>query len=205
MRASLNRQVRALIAVCFLLTGGTMKSQDETGCVAGIYKTKEDLINDRISHKINTGKKGYKFGFVFPADLKLTIKHVSPDTTLEFPPGSVYGYYKCGKQHRYYPGGDLLAQEDYYRIEEKGGLIIYSSVMISGDEKFYSRGLDAPIRRLQLNNIEKDFANYPEFVEAVKRFSREKLPIDVTRMDEKGRYEINRKYAEFVKPGKRKR
>jgi hypothetical protein len=196
--------VTILVSLYFSLISSLMMPQDDNSCVAGIYKTKADLVQDRISHKINTGDKGYSFGFLFPADLKLTIKLVTPDSTHEFPPGSVYGYHKCGLKFRYYPGGDILAQEDYYMIEEMRGLIIYSSVFISGSEKFYSLDLDAPIRRLQLNNIEKDFAHHPKFIEAVKRYAKEKLPVDITRKDEKGRYEINNKYTEYVNPGSQK-
>jgi outer membrane pore protein E len=184
-----------LLFACIFCTGGVLNAQSEKPCTAGIYKTEQDFIHNRLSHKINTGDKGNKFRFLFPADLKLTIKMETPDSTMEFKPGSVYGYQLCGKRYRYYPGGDLLAQEDFYGVEEEGGLIIYSSVHVSGDEVFYSRDLSSPIRRLTMKNLEEDFAAYPDFIASVKKMKKEELPVDLSRKDEKGRYEVNKLYA----------
>src|ERR1043166_1775454 len=167
-----------LISIIFL---SCFSAQENKPCIAGVYQTAEDLLANKLSHKINTAEKGDKFGFLFPADLKLTIRIVKPDTTLEFKPGSVFGYSECGKKYRYYPGGDLLAQEDFYGIEEKGGLIIYSSKFVSGDEMFYSRSISSPIHRLSLGNIEKDFADQPAFVKAVRSLNKEGLRGDIAK------------------------
>ena len=129
------------LLACFLGFNVVLNGQEEKPCVAGIYKTVQDFNKNRLSHKVNTAKEGTKFKFRFPADLKLTLQIVTPDTNLEFTPGSIYGYRQCGRRYRYYAGGDLLAQADYYRVEEEKGLIIYSSAFVSGDEIFYSRGL----------------------------------------------------------------
>jgi hypothetical protein len=167
-------------------------------CIAGVYHTADDLQNNRLSHQINTMEKGDKFGFLFPADLRLTIRITKPDTTLEFKPGSVFGYGECGNRYRYYPGGDLLAQEDFYRIEEQRGIIIYSSKFVSGDEMFYSRTINSPIHRLSLGNIEKDFADQPGFVDDVRCLNKEGLRGDIAKKDKKGKFIINTIYAKKV-------
>jgi hypothetical protein len=189
------------LALLFWFVSCALSGQQDKDCLAGVYKTRNDLIRNNISHKINTGKKGYKFGFLFPADLKLTVKIETPDTTLEFKPGTIYGYHQCGRKFRYYEGGDLLAQEDFYRIEETSGLVIYTSVMISGSEVFYSRDLASPIRRLLMKNIEEDFSGDPGFVEAVKAQSKKELDGVAARND--NGYLINQVYASYYK-GKRK-
>src|SRR5689334_17510333 len=112
-------------------------AQEKKSCVAGIYETSEDLLKDKISHQIVTGENDNKLSFEFPADLKLAIKIVKPETTLVFKPGTVFGFTECGHKFRYYEGGDLTAHEDFYRIEESKGLVIYTSAFVSGNETFY--------------------------------------------------------------------
>ena len=63
----------------------------------------------------------------------------------------------------------MNAQEDFYKIEEAGGLVIYSSVFVSGDEIFYSTNLTSSIRRLTLRNLKDDFWNYPDFIAKVEK------------------------------------
>ena len=63
----------------------------------------------------------------------------------------------------------MNAQEDFYKIEEAGGLIIYSSVFVSGDEIFYSKSLTSSIRRLTLKNLKEDFGNHPDFISKVEK------------------------------------
>ena len=140
-------------------------SQKTDSCFAGVFITQDDFINNHLSYKINTAVKDYKLSFTFPADFTLTLKIMTPDTTFKFVPGTIYGFSECGSVYRYYPGGkEWNAQEDYYRIEEAGGLIIYSSVFVSGDEIFYSTSLTSSIRRLTFRNLKEDFWNYPDFI-----------------------------------------
>ena len=63
----------------------------------------------------------------------------------------------------------MNAQEDFYKIEEAGGLVIYSSVFVSGDEIFYSTNLTSSIRRLTLRNLKEDFWNHPDFIAKVEK------------------------------------
>src|SRR5687767_3314962 len=115
----IRRQNNSLLCtLIFYFLTGFIFAQENKPCVAGIYKTQNDLEKNKVSHKIKTDEKDHNFGFLFPADLRLTIQIKTPDSIYEFKPGTVYGYTKCGKKFRYYPGGDLLAQEDFYGIEE---------------------------------------------------------------------------------------
>ena len=148
-------------------------SQKIDSCFAGVFITQDDFVSNRLSHKINTTVKGNKLGFTFPADFTLTLKIVTPDTTFKFVPGTIYGFSECGHVYRFYPGGkELNAQEDFYKIEEAGGLILYSSVFVSGEEIFYSTRLTSSIRRLTLRNLKEDFWNYPNFISKVEKMKR---------------------------------
>lgn len=176
------------------LLSGSSSAQGDTACVAGIYRTAGDLVQGRLEHRINTGLENYKFDFLFPADLKLTIRIQKPDTTLEFPPDSVYGYRRCERDFRYFQGGGLLAQEDFYRIEEKGGLIIYTSAFVSGNEVFYSRDLSSPIRRLLIRNIREDFGKDARFTKGAEDLNRQGPRGELGKRDEHGNYLINQIY-----------
>lgn len=177
----------------------TSFSQNNCSCDAGVYLTKEDFIANRLSYKINTGIKGYAFKFPMPADWKLTIKITNPDTTLKFKPGTIYGYYYCGSVFRYSPGVELYAPEDYYKIMEAGGIVIYTSVFVSGDEPFYSINLTSPIHRLNLKNLEKDFNDQPAFVTAVKYFKKKEELKDIAKRDDRGDFIINKIYEETIR------
>lgn len=163
------QQVGGGILVFFLLTIPAY-SQKPDSCFAGVFITQDDFLSNHLSHKINTAAKDYKLGFTFPADFTLTLKIKTPDSTYKFVPGSIYGFSDCGHVYRFYPGGkEWNAQEDFYKIEQTGGLILYSSVFVSGDEIFYSKSLTSIIRRLTFKNLKEDFWDYPNFISKVEK------------------------------------
>jgi len=177
-----------------------ISAQKKDSCYAGVYLTKEDFLNNIISYKINTGAKGYKFGFAVPADWTFEIKIITPDTSMKFKAGSVYGYYECGQVFRYSPERhELYAPEDFYKIEEAGNLIIYTSEFVGGNEYFYSLDLTSPIHRLKMKNLEEDFKNDPEFLRAVKCLNRQEEPGDIVERDAEGHFIINKIYQKIVK------
>lgn len=202
MNAHLTRLLYVLrymscVLPAFIFTGSNIHAQKTDSCFAGVYVTQEDFIHNRISNKINPAEKGYKFSFNFPADLTLTLKITTPDSTFKFPPGSIYGYNECGKIYRFFPGGkELTAQEDFYKIEEaEKGLVIYSSVFVSNGEIFYSMELNSPIHRLILKNLERDFEPYPEFISKAKKLKGG--PDGIPARDENG-FRIMKFYREIV-------
>jgi len=174
-------------------------SQKKDSCYAGVYLTQEDFLANRLSFVINKDAKGYKFGFPIPADWKLEIKIVRPDTVIKFKEGTVYGYSECGKVFRYFAGGELYADEDFYRIEEIKGLVIYTSAFNGGDEFFYSHSLTDKIHRLKIKNIERDFKDKQEFVDAVKRLNKTGEHGNIEKRDKEGRFIINKIYEEKIK------
>jgi len=190
---------RSIISLACLFLLHTGYSQKQDSCISGVYITKEDFSHNHLSHKINTGEKGTKLEFSFPADLTLAVKIITPDTTLKFEAGSIYGFNDCGKVFRYFRGGkELNAQEDYYKVEEVGGLVIYSSAFVSDEEIFYSLSYDSPIHRITMENLKDDFKNYPDFIEAAKKLSSQPGDGLATR-DEKGHFKINILYHDLVK------
>ncbi len=174
----------------------TVHSQQTDSCVAGVFITKNDFVNNNLSYQINTADKNHKLSFTFPADFTLTLKIVTPDTTFKFTPGTIYGFSECGSIYRYYPGEkELNAQEDFYKIEEAGGLILYSSVFVSGDEIFYSTSLTSSIRRLTLRNLKEDFRSYPDFIAEL-----ENMKLRFADRDESGGFHIMDIYEKMVNP-----
>lgn len=161
-----------------------VQAQEKHSCYAGVFVTQDDFIHNHLSHKINTGAEGYKLNFSFPADLTLTVKLVTPDTVYKFAPGSIFGYDDCGNIFRYYSGKELNVQEDFYKIEETGGIVLYSSQFVSGKEIFYSETLTSPIHRLTWRNLKDDFKDYPEFIEKVRELK--KRPDGLATRDKSG-------------------
>jgi hypothetical protein len=188
------RECVALLFCAGLSLQFHVNAQQKDPCIAGVFLTEDDFINNRLSYKINTEVEGNKMGFVFPADATLTLRITTPDSTRKFPPGSIYGYASCGNIFRFFEGGkELNAQEDFYKIEQAEDLIIYSSGFVSGDELFYSKDLTSPIHRLTFANLKRDFGNYPEFIAEAKKLKRK--PEGLATRNEKG-FAILRLYTE---------
>lgn len=190
--SDLTGHLRWLLALGLLLLCNPGNAQSRPSCYSGVYKTSDDFMHDRLSYKVSTAETGYKLDFTFPADLTLTLKIEDEDTTMKFPPGSIYGFRDCHKVYRFFPGGkELNVQEDYYKIEEAGSLIIYSSAFVSGEEIFYSIDLTAPIHRLTLRNLKEDFKDDPAFISEAKKLK--KRPDGLTTRNANG-FEILKLY-----------
>ncbi len=184
---------KSLSLVCLTIAMQMAIAQKDT-CIAGVYLTYEDLMNNHLTNKIDANIKGNKFGFIL---FKETIKISTPETKVKYAAGSIYGYSYCGIRFRYSPGGELYAPEDYYKINEVGGIIIYSSVFWGGSEYFYSKDLSASIHRLNINNLTKDFGDNTEFMVAIKKL---KSGADgLSAHDKKGHFTINTIYTETIK------
>lgn len=192
--------MRYLLVLLFILPVNRFShAQDADTCHAGVYVTPDDFVHNRLSYKINSGKDGYKVDFLVPADLTLTVRVITPDSTYKFAPGSIYGFNDCGKIFRYFPeGGELNAQEDFYKIEEAKGLIIYSSVLISDGDIFYSKDLTSPVHRLTFGNLKSDFSKDTQFIAAAKKLNR-KTGEGLATKDEEGHFLVNKIYGEAMK------
>jgi hypothetical protein len=184
-----------LILLMMIATVGF--AQVKVCCYGGVYLDKADFLANRLSYKINECVKGDNIRFSFPADLTLTLKISKPDSVFTFKPGTIYGYYECGNIYRYSPGTEWNGQEDYYKIEEVKSLVIYSSVFISGAETFYSLNLTAPIHRLTMKNLETDFKDHPDFINAIKKLNKDVGDGLATRNTD-GTFLINKIYGEII-------
>lgn len=176
-------------------------SQTKTNqCYSGVYITYYDYLQNRVSYKINTKVKENRIGFVVATK---TIKIVTPDTTVKYRPGSIYGFYDCKAMFRYSPDVELYSPEDYYKIEEMGSeesgkLVIYSSVFSGGNELFFSTGLNSPIHRLNISHLEKCFKElFPKFIEAVQNMKAQNHR-DLSAKDSTGYFLINKLYRQYV-------
>jgi len=191
--------MKTVLLILFIITLRQFVFAKGDTCIAGVYVSRDDLVNNNLSHKINTGDAGYKLTFPPIADWKLEIKIVTPDNIYKFPAGSVYGYYECGKAYRYSPGGRLYAIEDFYRIEEKGHLIIYTAAFNGGSEHYYSLNFDAPVKRLNIQNLKQDFHGQARFIYKAKKLKRKGVRGGLAMQDDKGNYIINEIYDKTIK------
>ncbi|MFY9308240.1 MAG: hypothetical protein WAQ28_04235 [Bacteroidia bacterium] len=172
-------------------------AQKDNTCISGVYLSYTDYINNNLTHSINTKIEGNSFGFI---PFSKTIKVVTPDSTLKFNTGSIWGYKDCTGTYRYSPDVELLSPEDYYKIEENGGereLTIYSSVFDGGAEYFFSTGLNLPIHRLNMKHLEYDFGGlFPKFIKEAKKLNKKKDGLSTR--DKNGHFTINTIYKETI-------
>lgn len=181
-----------LIIFFLITTVQIAMSQKKDTCYAGVYITRNNFIENRLSDIININEKGNELKFSFPA-VKMILKIRTPDTTVIFKPGSIYAYNECGNVYRYSPGGELYAPKDYYKIKEKGALIIYSSVFWGSAEYFYSITSVSPIHRLNMRNLQFDFKSNPEFIEAARKLKSASLD-GLYAKDKEGHFMLNKIY-----------
>ncbi|MFT4062865.1 MAG: hypothetical protein QM642_10975 [Edaphocola sp.] len=80
--------------------------------------------------------------------------------------GTLWGYANGDTLHRYYDEHTTLGAYGYYRVIDTSGLVVYTKEERGGYRMsgtavsyYYSKGLNAPLRRLRLNNLQADFPN----------------------------------------------
>jgi hypothetical protein len=194
-------KLKLLACLFFLAAIQILNAQKRDSCFSGVYLNEQDYLANKLSYRINKNQKGNKIGFSFPADLTLTLKVMTVDTTIKFKPGEIYAFNDCGRIYRYSPGEELNAQEDYYKLEEAKGMAIYTSLFISGSETFYSLDLTSSIHRLTKKNLEIDFQDHPQFLKEMKKLYKNSDG-DLAEKDKDGLYIINKIYQETIKPRK---
>ena len=173
-------------------------AQKIDSCYAGVYITKEDFINHSVSYITNIGAKGNRLNFTFPAG-NMVLKIVTHDNaTLKYRPGEIYGYTECGYIFRYSKGGELYAPEDYYRVEESGELVIYSSRFKRGNEYFYSVSSTSTIHRLSMKNLTHDFGKYTAFMTDVNKLKNNSTE-GLSKRDQAGLFLLNKIYIDTIK------
>lgn len=85
--------------------------------VAGIYKTKNDFINDSISYKVDLTLKDNTFeNKVYFDDNIIAIK--TPALDIKFKEKEIFGYTNAGKKYRY-----IKSESNYVELVERNNLI----------------------------------------------------------------------------------
>jgi hypothetical protein len=186
----MKNQIFALVFIAFIVRSGHAQKKDS--CYAGVYLNFADFIKNRVVQKINTDREGYDIKIKMNDAVKIT----TPDTLIQYKGGSIFGYYVCGNRYRYSPGNELNAPEDFYKIEDTTGLILYSSVFFGGAEFFYSLNFSSPIHRLSKIHLRKDFSHSPEFISEIKKV---KSLYGLSVKDDKGTFILNTIYNRTVK------
>lgn len=167
-------------------------TQTTDSCFAGVYLDLTDFIQNKVTNKINVNKKGNDI------KIKMTniVKIITSDKVIKYKVGSIYGYYLCGNKYRYSSKSEIKAPEDFYKVEEIKGLIIYTSVFWGGAEYFYSLNISSPIHRLNMNNLQKDFSENSEFISEIKKA---KLFDGLSTKNDKSEFVINLIYDKILK------
>ena len=158
------------LRILFLFASASSFAQEMSSAnFSGIYLTREDFTNNRISfaHEINSIN-------YLQIDLNSNIILIRNGRATKFRYGECFGYHFKGSKYRAYGARwTWLTDIGYYRIEDEGTLIIYSK---RGHDKspnaifyYYSRSADSPIVRLNIKNLKKEFPDNPELVLSLKR------------------------------------
>ena len=132
-----------------------------------IYGTCADFLNNQYKFYAPEGVKIH-FRFNIASDNFVVS---TPDTLFSILHGSIYGYQFEGNQFRYYNPCKTFDDiyTGYYKIEEKGTLIIYS-LEIKDDEKIYfSTDHCSKILKLTNKNLEKTFQDNPQVLNAIRK------------------------------------
>ena len=74
---------KSLSLVCLTITMQMAIAQKDT-CMAGVFLTYNDFMNNKLTNKIDTKAKGNKFGFIL---FKETIKVITPEAKIKYATG----------------------------------------------------------------------------------------------------------------------
>lgn len=136
-----------------------------------LYATVKEFIANEPSFVVP--KKSGNYFKVNIANDKVSLK--KDNTTKEYAPGSIYGYFDGRNKYRYYKTDNPL-HTGYFKIVELGQIIIYEKLVYYVSkpiafgskghrglvrEVFYSLTLDSPIKELNHNNLINDFKDNP--------------------------------------------
>ena len=170
----------------------TAQSQDS--CFVGVYLTKNNFTSNQVLNKINADKKGNSYKLNSNGIIKIVIN----DTIIKYSADTIYAVNLCGAIYRYSNKDELYAPQDFYKIEDIKGLILYTSMYWGGKEHFYSTTLTSQIHRLNINNLTTDFANNKEFLAAIKKLKND-YTNGLSSIDTENHFIINKIYNQIFK------
>ncbi len=181
-----------LIICFFILYSATAQNQDS--CFVGVYLTLNNFQHNQISNKTNTDQAGNNYKLSADGTVKISSK----DAVIKYNADTIYAVNLCGSIYRYSNKGELYAPQDFYKIEDTKGLIIYTSMYWGGKEYFYSTKLNSQIHRLSIKNLSADFANNKEFLAAIKKLKKD-YPNGLESKDSDKHFIINQVYNQIFK------
>ncbi len=127
--------------------------------MGGVFKKYDSYLQNRYSDSVCLDNKRNSI-YQGWSD-KLIIKSEGKKST--FKPGEIYAYFDGEHTYRYFDTTVGINPKGYFNIEDTSGLVIYSQKhyyfrQISTNY-YYSKGLDDPIKLLDIENLRSDFNN----------------------------------------------
>lgn len=155
--------------ILFLFAPTSFAQEISSTNLSGIYLTKEDFTNNRISFAHEVDSRNY-----LHIDLNNSVFLIRNELPTKFRYGECFGYHYRGSKYRAFGvRWSWVTDIGYYKIEDEGALTIYSR---KGHHKspnavfyFYSLSADSPILRLNIKNLKKEFPENHELVLSLKR------------------------------------
>lgn len=185
--------VLGLYAIAMMLHLTTAVAQ---GSMNGLYVSAEDFEHNRLIDPVVTdqhNKIEQQLGKKLLVYRKGEIK--------KYKVGGVYGYYQDGSKYRSWYKRKWFSDYGFYKVMDDAGLIIYSKRSAHHRANgytwyYYSQSSTGDIKRLTEDNIENDFAAYPEFIKTISEIIKNK---EEGKMSDGGRLLINTYYEMMLK------
>lgn len=165
---------------------------------AGVYNTLEDYSANRLSNEIDLSDK--KNSFTEGRNLVLVIKQGKSKTKINF--GEVFGYYNQGDKYRALSKTENKRHYGYLKVLDESGLVLYSKSKLVYKsphvDYYFSKTPTGLIHNLTLENLKKEYAEFPDFLKMVTKLQRDNQN-ELHKQDEQGNYRINIIYSETIK------
>lgn len=186
-----------LLTILFMAFLNPAKAESQTGtseyCTDNVklYRSYSEYSEGKFIDSMCLSDKKNKFSVYYN---KLILKDGQQKS--KFSNGSLWGYQRGENVFRYFDKGTTFGTYGYHKIIGSSGLVIYSKYERGGYRYasrtyyFYSKDLNAPLERLSVKNLEKDFSN-PSFISEVKALK------SLTESDSKGSLMINVIYNKY--------
>jgi hypothetical protein len=168
MKTAIYRSVFVISVMASVIVSRAVAQKSPPAMASGIYLTAQDFRENKLSSHAVTDSRNSLHQH---SDNVILVRD-GKKSKLSF--GKLSGFYKDGFRYRAHGSRKrLFSTYGYYKIIDESGLIIYSKYSAphkSGGRMwyYYSVSIDSPIKSLTPANLQKDFADYPVFLDFVK-------------------------------------
>jgi len=149
--------VRAILFIVFINASTLNAFCQPEGFFNGIYSTLESFKFDQLSDIRKTDSANYIYEAL---NLRL---YIVRGGMREEAPDSIFGYFVNGRKYRAYKSPSRQAGSRYYRVEDKGCVIIYSKrgfYKTANKVFFYfSMDISSPIYALNMRQLRNHFTD----------------------------------------------